>query len=80
VHAPPWAIDGLRAQFGASTRIGAELDDGRVEVELGAPSAGIFAEQLAGWGDLIEVVEPADLRDRLRRLGEDLVARYGVVT
>ena len=40
------------------------LDDGRVEVEVGAPTTTLLAEQLAGWGALIEVVEPAEVRDR----------------
>ena len=40
---------GLRAQFGPTVEVIAELDDGRVEVEIGAPSASMIAERLAGW-------------------------------
>lgn len=77
VRVPDWAVGGLRGQFGASVEVRRALDDGRVEVELGAPTRTSFAEQLAGWGDLVEVVEPLDVRDRLREIGEALVARYG---
>ncbi len=77
VRIPEWAVGGLRGQFGASVEVRRALDDGRIEVELGAPTRSSFAEQLAGWGDLVEVVEPIDVRDRLREIGEALVARYG---
>ncbi len=77
VRAPRWAVGGLRAQFGASVEVRRAIDDERVEVELGAPTRSSFAEQLAGWGDLIEVLEPVDVREQLRQIGESLVARYG---
>ncbi|MGH9272143.1 MAG: helix-turn-helix transcriptional regulator [Ilumatobacteraceae bacterium] len=77
VRAPQWAVGGLRAQFGASVEVRRALEDGQIEVELGAPTRSSFAEQLAGWGDLIEVVEPTHVRDRLREIGEALVARSG---
>ncbi len=68
---------GLQAHFGPRTTLRAELDDGRVEVEIGARSAAMIAEQLAGWGDVVEVVGPAAVRDELARIGRQLVARYG---
>ena len=49
---------GLRGQFGSSFTVVGELDDGRVDVEVGAPTPSVIAEQLAGWGALLEVVEP----------------------
>ena len=36
-----------------------------------------LAEHLAGWGDRLEVIEPAALRGRLAAIGRQLVARYG---
>ena len=53
-----------------------ELEDGRVSVEVGRPTARMLAEQLAGWGDLLEVVEPPEVRELLHQIGEQLVARY----
>ena len=76
VVTPP-AHHGLRAQFGPRTTVLRTLDDGRVEVEIGAPTTTLIAEQLAGWGALIEVVEPAEVRTELARIGRELVERYG---
>ena len=59
---------GLRGQFGTSFRELGETDDGRVEVEIGAPSAGMIAERLAGWGGDAEVVAPDEVA---RRAGAD---------
>ena len=67
---------GLRGQFGTSFRELGETDDGRVEVEIGAPSAGVIAERLAGWGGYAEVVGPDEVRAELARIGSELVARY----
>lgn len=36
-----------------------------------------IAEQLAGWGAAVEVVEPDTVRRELARLGAELVERYG---
>ncbi len=76
VVTPP-AHHGLRAQFGPRTTVLRTLDDGRVEIEIGAPTTARIAEQLAGWGALIEVVEPAEVRTELARIGRELVERYG---
>jgi predicted DNA-binding transcriptional regulator YafY len=68
---------GLRAQFGPRTAVLRTLDDGRVEVEIGAPTAGMIAERLAGWGAMVDVVEPAEVRAELARIGRELVDHYG---
>jgi predicted DNA-binding transcriptional regulator YafY len=68
---------GLRAQFGPTARVVGELGDGRVEVEIGARTARMLAERLAGWGDAIEVVEPPEVRAELVRIGRELVRRHG---
>lgn len=36
-----------------------------------------IAEQLAGWGAAVEVLEPEAVRAELARLGAELVSRYG---
>ena len=73
----PPSHHGLRAQFGPRTTVLRTLDDGRVEVEIGAPTAGMIAERLAGWGAIVDVVEPPEVRDELARIGRELVDRYG---
>ena len=67
---------GLRQQFASSFTVLGRLDDGRLEVEIGAPRLDRIAEQLAGWGGMIEVVGPAEVRDQLGRIGRQLVDRY----
>ena len=92
VRIDPSFVPGLRGQFGGDMML-AELDrpssvppeqpsigpsdDGRVEVMIGGPSAIRIAEHLAGWGALIEVLEPDEVRDYLLRVGRELVQRYG---
>jgi predicted DNA-binding transcriptional regulator YafY len=52
------------------------VDDGRVRVRVAAPMAISIAQELAGWGALVEVLEPDPVKDELARLGSELVARY----
>jgi len=71
------AVGALRGQFGtAVTVIDERRDDGRAEVEIGASSAHLIAQQLAGWGNGIEVLDPDAVRDELARIGTELVAAY----
>jgi predicted DNA-binding transcriptional regulator YafY len=80
VRTPAWGPYALRGQFGPSTKVVAELPDGRVDVEIGAPTHELLAEHLAGWADRLEVVEPDEVRDRLAAIGRRLVDRYGSPT
>ena len=72
-------VGGLRAQFGADMLL-AEVDgpaaDGRVEVIVGGPATIVIAQHLAGWGAAIEVIEPAEVRHHLVRIGRELVDAY----
>jgi predicted DNA-binding transcriptional regulator YafY len=68
---------GLRAQFASSFTVLGDAGDGRLDVEIGATHPGRIAEQLAGWGALIEVVSPDEVRQHLARIGRELVERYG---
>jgi predicted DNA-binding transcriptional regulator YafY len=79
VRGPNWAVGGLRSQFGTAVEVRRHLADGRVEIELRAPTRSSFAEQLAGWGDHLEVIEPEDVRHRLAEIGAALARRYGAV-
>lgn len=65
----------LRGQFGAAYE---ELDLGAdvVTIHLGAHLEVALVEQLAGWGDRIEVLEPPEVRAGLARTGAALVALY----
>ena len=67
----------LRKQFGRQCEVLGLTGDARVQVRVSAPTPLMIAQTLAGWGDLIEVVEPPSLRAELARLGSELVARYG---
>lgn len=52
-------------------------DEERIEVTLAAHTARSLAEQLAGWGSMIEVTGPEDVRRELARIGAELAAAYG---
>jgi len=54
-----------------------EPDTDRASVELGGHSLWSIAERLAGWGALVDVVDPPELREVLVQLGSDLVAHHG---
>jgi predicted DNA-binding transcriptional regulator YafY len=66
----------LRNQFGRHCEVLDTLDDGRVRVRVAAPVPLMIAQHLAGWGDLLVVVEPDSVKDELARLGSELVHRY----
>ncbi|GAA3828788.1 hypothetical protein KACC15558_05800 [Brevibacterium ammoniilyticum] len=44
---------------------------------MGANLVSALAEQLAGWGRTVEVLDPSELRTELARIGAELVAAYG---
>ncbi|OZM72926.1 WYL domain-containing protein [Amycolatopsis antarctica] len=67
----------LRAQFGRHCEPLGDVGAGRSRVRVAAPNAASIAEQLAGWGDRVEVVEPETVRVELGRIGRELFARYG---
>lgn len=79
VRIDPSYVPGLRGQFGDDMML-AEVDgravDGRAEVIIGGPSAHRIAQHLAGWGGVIEVVEPPEVRQHLARIARELLQRY----
>ncbi|MGW4963310.1 helix-turn-helix transcriptional regulator [Nonomuraea sp. NPDC004186] len=68
----------LRHQFGRHCEVERVEEDGRVRARVAAPMALSIAEQLAGWGATVEVVEPEEVRVQLARIGSELVERYRV--
>ncbi|GGT67878.1 helix-turn-helix transcriptional regulator [Actinomadura citrea] len=66
----------LRDQFGRHCHTDGEADHGRVRVRLAAPTPLDIARHLAGWGTLLDVVEPGSVRRELARIGAELAGRY----
>ncbi|MBY8874531.1 YafY family transcriptional regulator [Micromonospora sp. PLK6-60] len=66
----------LRNQFGRHCHPDDEPGDGPTRVRLAAPTPLDLARNLAGWGALIEVVEPRSVQAELARIGAELVTRY----
>jgi predicted DNA-binding transcriptional regulator YafY len=66
----------LRDHFGRHCDVEGTVGDGRLRVRVAAPTPLMIAQQLAGWGSLVEVEEPESLRAELARIGAELVERY----
>ncbi|MCA2226465.1 helix-turn-helix transcriptional regulator [Nonomuraea aurantiaca] len=66
----------LRTHFGRHCHTDGELDHGRVRVRLAAPTPLDIARNLAGWGSMIEVVEPRSVQAELARIGAELAGQY----
>ena len=64
------------AEYYATTDV-EELDDGGVELTLPARQLGWVARLLLRVGDDAEIVEPSELRDQVRDLARETLARYG---
>jgi predicted DNA-binding transcriptional regulator YafY len=68
----------LRDRLGRQCAVESLLDDGRARVRVSAPTPTMIAQHLAGWGALIDVVEPDSVRAELSRLGAELTSRYSL--
>jgi predicted DNA-binding transcriptional regulator YafY len=66
----------LRDQFGRHCHAEGEPDLARVRVRLAAPTPLDIARHLAGWGALVEVLEPSSVQAELARIGAELACRY----
>lgn len=62
--------------FATRLHIGPAGDGGRVEVEIRGPHARALAGEIAGLGADLEVLEPAEVREHLARIGAELAALY----
>ncbi len=67
----------LRTHFGRHCEVLSTSPDGRARVRVAAHTPRSIAEQLAGWGDTVEVIEPSSVRAELARIGAELTDRYG---
>ena len=66
----------LRDQFGRHSEVVGPVADGRMRVRLAAPTPLDIARHLAGWGALIEVLDPPSVQQHLARIAAELTARY----
>ncbi|HEX5149681.1 MAG TPA: WYL domain-containing protein, partial [Candidatus Limnocylindrales bacterium] len=64
------AVGWIRSAFGVRVTVGQTGGDGRVEVQLRSWSADALADELAGSGAMVEVIDPPEARAALARLGE----------
>jgi predicted DNA-binding transcriptional regulator YafY len=67
----------LQVQFGRHCEVLGTEPDGRDRVRLAAHIPLSIAERIAGWGDIVEVVESEPVKAALARIGAELAARYG---
>jgi predicted DNA-binding transcriptional regulator YafY len=67
----------LRDHFGRHCHTDGQLADGRARVRIAAPTPLDIARNLAGWGAMIEVIEPRTVQAELARIGAELAAQYG---
>jgi len=66
----------LADQFGRHCHPDGPVDDRHTRMRVAAPTPLDLARHLAGWGSMIEVLEPPSVRAELARLGAELTARY----
>ncbi|MBJ8342605.1 WYL domain-containing protein [Antrihabitans sp. YC3-6] len=79
-----WAtvlIDGrylpiLNDHFGRHCHSEGRSDDGREQVRIAAPTPLDIARNLAGWGTMVEVLDPPTVQAELARIGTELGGRY----
>lgn len=70
-------IGPLRWQFSSNRTEHGLTEDGRIEVTLGEQNVFALAAQLAGYGNLIELVDPpSELAKELRRIARELTETY----
>ena len=66
----------LRTQWGRHCEELGEDDDGRARVRVSAPTPLMIAQQLAGWGGLVELIDSPQVYSELARIGAELAERY----
>jgi predicted DNA-binding transcriptional regulator YafY len=69
----------MRDRFGRHCHVDDLLADGRARVRVGAPIPLDLARHLAGWGGLVDVEGPPEVRSLLGRIGAELTERYASV-
>ena len=66
----------MKDRHGRHLEVVGPVDDGRIKLRLTAPTPLMIAQHLAGWGAMIEVLEPPSVQAELARLGSELATRY----
>lgn len=74
--ATPQAMSWVRYSFGTRLRIGTAGEDGRVEVEIRSHNEHSIANELAGFGRMVEVIDPPGVRARLVTIAAELADLY----
>ncbi|MFC7613397.1 helix-turn-helix transcriptional regulator [Actinokineospora soli] len=73
VHIEPRFVPILRDHFGRHCHV---EDPAVARVRVGAPTALDIARQLAGWGRMVDVLDPPAVRAELARIGAELAGKY----
>ena len=76
VLVPARLVPVLQTVFGRHCSVVGARDDGRQELQVAAHTVRSVAEQLAGLGGAVEVLEPGEVRAELARIGAELVERH----
>lgn len=76
VLVPERLLSVLRSHFGRHFHVQGPAGGGRARARVSAPTALMVAQNLAGWGAIIDVEGPDAVRAELARLGAELVGRY----
>jgi predicted DNA-binding transcriptional regulator YafY len=66
----------MQDRHGRHVEVVGRVDDGRIKLRLTAPTPLMIAQHLAGWGAMIEVLDPPSVQAELARLGNELATRY----
>jgi predicted DNA-binding transcriptional regulator YafY len=66
----------MQDRHGRHVEVVGPVGDGRIKLRLTAPTPLMIAQHLAGWGGMIEVLDPPSVQAELARLGKELAARY----
>jgi len=66
----------MKDQLGRHCEVDGPVDDGRIQFRITAPTPLMIAQHLAGWGGLIDVLDPPSVQAELARLGAELTTRY----
>jgi predicted DNA-binding transcriptional regulator YafY len=76
IVAEPDVVSWLRSQFGRHCHVDPPTTDGRVPMEVAAPTPAMVARHLAGWGATVELLDDGPVRDELVRISRELATRY----
>jgi predicted DNA-binding transcriptional regulator YafY len=66
----------MQDRHGRHVEVVGPVEDGRIKLRLTAPTPLMIAQHLAGWGGMIEVLDPPSVQAELARLGTELATRY----